>query len=136
MIVTPEIFATALAQMKSDPRNGYLTFYDANEIREGGMTPILERDGKLGVLIWEHDGHVEAASLFNNSGVKGAGIDLLKQVIAQCGVNYVNCFEPLNKIYEELGFHTESQDEWDDQYAPDDWNYAEYGRPAVHFMIR
>ena len=135
-VVSPQVFVDALEEMRSHPRSGFLTFYSAQEIQSGSMIPILGNSGKTGVLIWHHDGHTEAAALFNNSNVSGAGMTLLKQVLDQYGVNYLNCFEPLNTMYEELGFHTESTDKWDSQYAPDDWDYATHGTPSVHYMVR
>lgn len=135
-VVSPQVFADALEQMKSDSRSGYLTFYSAQEIQSNGMIPLLGNSGKTGVLIWRHDGHVEAASLFNNSNVQGAGMQLLNHVLDEYGVNYVNAFEPLNTLYESLGFRTVDKDAFDPKYAPDDWDYASHGRPSVHYMER
>lgn len=136
-VVTPQAYEDAIeSEMRGHPREGYLTFYPASKILSEHMIPILLNEGHTGVLVWKHDGHIEAAGLFNSSDVSGAGKDLLKRIIDQYGVNYVEAFEPLNKIYESLGFHTESQDAWDSQYAPSSWNYAAHGTPSVHYMVR
>ena len=136
-VVTPQRYEDAIEhEMRGHPRTGFLTFYPASKIASERMIPILEHDGQAGILVWKHDGHIEAAGLFNNSGVPNAGKDLLQHVIDQYDVNYVEAFEPLNKIYESLGFHTESKDAWDEQYAPASWNYAAHGTPSVHYMVR
>jgi hypothetical protein len=139
MIVTPQEFSDTIElEMRGHEREGYLTFYPASKIQSESMIPILENGGKTGVLIWNHgEGQIEAAALFNApDGPQGAGIALLKRVIADYGVNYVEAFEPLNKIYESLGFHTESKDAWDEQYAPKGWPYEKFGTPSVHYMVR
>ena len=46
----------------------------------------------------------------------------------------------LPKIYAEAGFEAVSRTKWDDDYAPDDWDYATYakfngGRPDVVAMV-
>jgi hypothetical protein len=133
-VVGAQRYVTALHDaMAGHPTAAFVTYYTVQEIQSRGMTPILQ-DG-AGVLVWNHgDGRIEAGGLFSTGG--GAGMALLKQVIAQYHVNYVEAFEPLNKMYEELGFHTQNQDAWDDKYAPSSWNYAAHGTPSVHYMVR
>lgn len=134
-IVSAQKYADAMdREMGGHERAGYLTFHPASEIEAEHMIPILENDGKTGVLIWKHDGHTEAASLFNAAG-SGEGLRILQRAIDEYGVDYVEAFEPLNGIYEQLGFHTVDTAPFDPALASPRWNYA-HGQPDIHFMVR
>jgi hypothetical protein len=136
-VVTPQRYEDAIEhEMRGHPREGFLTFYPANKIQSERMIPILENDGQTGVLVWNHgDGRIEMAGGFNNSSVPGAGMDLLRRTRDQYHVNFIECFEPLDKKYaKELGFHEISRDEWNDEYAPAAWDYDKMGRPSVVYM--
>lgn len=99
------------------------------------MTPILRNDGKTGVLIHDHgDGRVEATALFN-VGTKGAGGDLLRDVIGSHGVNYVECIGPgLAKYYGTFGFQVSSVEPFDPAKAVSGWNTATMGTPDYYKM--
>jgi hypothetical protein len=108
----------------------FLTVYTPAEY--AGMKCFTSHDGKVGGALKDHgDGRVEAVSLFNNGGPRGAGMAMLDHLISK-GANYLECFKGhLDRVYETKGFRTTSTIKFDDQYAPKGWNYAKHARPDL-----
>jgi hypothetical protein len=80
---------------------------------------------------------IEATALFNVSGVRGAGLMLLKDAVDNYGVNYLECFGPvLNEKYAALGFKDVAVYPFDRAKAPKGWNYERDGTPDYHIMRR
>ncbi len=134
-VVSAQRYVMALHDaMAGHPNAGFVTYYSVQEIQSRGMTPILENNDETGCLIIRHgNGNVECAGLFSVAG-PGTGIDLLKRTIQQYGVNYVEAFEGLDRVYASLGFKTVDTIPWNDDYAPSGWNYAAHGTPSVKIM--
>ena len=44
--------------------------------------------------------------------------------------------EHLCELYESFGFEVTKTYDWDDSLAPDNWDYARYGRPKVYDLQR
>lgn len=131
-VVSPQVFADALDQMRDHPKSGYLSYYPVSKILSEGMIPVLENGA--GCLVWDHrDGRIEAVSLFSTN--PGAGIALLKEVITQYHVNYVECYAPLHGLYEQLGFHDTEKYDFDPTLTEDNWDTA-LGTPDYHIMMR
>jgi len=74
----------------------------------------------------------ELVSVFN-SGVKGQGEASVVEAIEN-GATKLDAFGPLKSYYERFGFKEKSRLKWDDQYAPEGWDYAKNGRPDIVFM--
>jgi hypothetical protein len=67
---------------------------------------------------------------------KGASAAALEDAKRR-GATWLECFRVhLVKIYERHGFEVDEKAamKWDDQYAPEGWDYGEYGRPDVVTM--
>jgi superkiller protein 3 len=59
---------------------------------------------------------------------------VLKEAIKQGG-NKVKCFDGfLPSYYKQFGFKEVRRVKWDDQFAPENWNYDKDGRPDVVYM--
>lgn len=135
--VSPELFGQHfLRALHNNPYALHLTHHTPESIHEQGMTPLLAHGGHAGVLVHDHgDGRVEATGLFNRSGVKGGGLDLLRHAIQHHGVNYAEAYGPhLPKMYESLGFKTTEQHPFDKSLAHPDWDYKRFGEPDYHMM--
>ena len=140
-VATPEAFRAGFDQAfgPGNPRDAYVTHYSLDEMRS--MTPLLANDGKTGVLVHDHgDGRIEATALFNTSDVRGAGLDMLRDAIANHGVNYVECFgsvkpgPSLPELYKSVGFEVTGRFPFDESQAPPSWDYAANGRPDYFTM--
>lgn len=81
----------------------------------------IKKDGELG-------------GLFNGSDVNGIGKKLVQKAVDR-GADHLNCFDGfLVDYYSDLGFEPVNRIEWDDEYAPEGWNYEKFGKPDVVFM--
>jgi hypothetical protein len=111
----------------------YLTPHSPEEFAQ--MRTFIHPSGLVGGALQYHpDGRIEAGSLFNAGGPRGAGMKMMQHLIGQ-GANYLSAIgDPLRQKYEGQGFQTTNAMSWDDQYAPDNWDYENQGRPNVYEM--
>ena len=73
-------------------------------------------------------------SVFNNSGVKGAGGAAVEEAKARGGKT-LDCFAPvLPEIYKQHGFEETGRAPFDPKQAPPQWDTKKYGTPDVVFM--
>ena len=73
----------------------------------------------------------ELVALFNDNAPSGMGMRMV-QWSKNYGVEYLWCFDGfLSENYKEHGFVVVENVEWNEEYAPEDWNYEKYGRPNV-----
>lgn len=132
-----EEFSTNFKRLfRGDPFAAFVSHYSAAEIESRGMVPITINDGSTGVLVWDHDdGRIEAASLYNRSTTRGAGLALLRHVVRHDGVNYVECYgRGLEALYQTAGFATVKEYSFDDSQASADWDYQRFGRQSYKIM--
>ena len=111
-------------------RVGYFTPYeDTNEL--SGYTLLLSPDGSLGAAV-SPTGNVE--SVFNNSGVKGAGTAAI-EAAKEYGGRTLDVFgDALARIYKRHGFVEIGRAKFDPALAPPLWNTERDGTPDVIFM--
>jgi len=103
--------------------------YEVGEYSKMKTKIRLTEDGKSGYGV-NPDG--ELISVF--SSVKGRGRGLVMDAIKN-GANHLDCFDGhLPKLYGSVGFKETGRMKWDDQYAPDGWDYKKFGRPDVILM--
>ena len=70
-------------------------------------------------------------NLFNNSDIKGLGREAMLEAI-RLGGDFLECFDGfLVKYYESFGFEETSRLEWNEDYAPENWDAAKLGYPDV-----
>lgn len=81
----------------------------------------IKKDGELG-------------GLFNGSDISGIGSELVEKAVRR-GADHLNCFDgKLVDYYMDLGFSEVNRIEWDDEYAPEGWDYGKFGKPDVVIM--
>jgi len=76
----------------------------------------------------------ELVALFNGSGKSGIGTKLTEKAVS-LGATHLWCFETLEEFYQRVGFETVEHMEWDEDMAPENWNYEAYGTPDVIKMV-
>jgi hypothetical protein len=121
-------------QALAHPKFGkYLTPHSPEEFAQ--MRTFIHPSGLVGGALQYHpDGRIEAGSLFNAGGPRGAGMKMMQHLIGQ-GANYLSAIgDPLRQKYEGQGFQIANTLPWDDQYAPENWDYESQGRPNVYEM--
>jgi hypothetical protein len=130
-IVTAEAFIAIIALMPARLA-AFLTSYTAEEYASKGATCYLSDDIRSGYAITT-DG--ELISVFSLPGAK-QGIAAIRSAV-QNGARRLDCLGPkLVKLYKAAGFVEYDRLPWDEQYAPENWDYDSFGRPDVVFMER
>lgn len=135
--ISPEEFHQRFSSaMEGSPFVHHVTNHTPEEIRSGRMTPLITNGGKTGVLVHDHgDGRIEPTGLFNQSGVKGAGVDLLRHTMDHHGANYAECYGPrLPKLYNRVGFKTTEKYRFDRDQAAPGWDFRQFDSPSYHIM--
>lgn len=129
-----QTFADALAASKTATPYGAAVFvYPVEEY--AGMRLYMTEDGGAGFAI-KPDGDIVSVFGVNPRGT----VDWLMQAAIDQGGRKLDAFDTvLSGMYSRHGFKVVERLQWDDQYAPDGWDYdtfAEFnkGRPDVVFM--
>ena len=77
-------------------------------------------------------GDGDIISVHNNTAYKNVAPELL-EIAKDLGGRKLDHFniEHLNTLYKNAGFNEYSKYDWNDEYAPPNWNYEKHGRPNV-----
>lgn len=123
------------ALREGNPHAASVYVYGGDEYAE--MRLFVTDDGRSGIAL-KGD---EIVSLYahRDSNHPGAANSMLETAVA-AGGRRLDCFDTvLPDIYAKSGFVPVARLKWNDDYAPDGWNYSTYapfngGRPDVVFM--
>ncbi len=115
---TPEEF---LNSVNSSKRSEYMSAYTIEELSTFKLFKL--EDYNIGFALKEDD----IILVHNNEGVGGIGKLLINKAI-EFGGNKLDHFDGfLTGFYRSLGFELDSNDEWADEYAPEEWKYEPLG---------
>ncbi|WP_260684583.1 hypothetical protein [Rhodococcus sp. KBS0724] len=109
--------------------------YGETEYRQ--MRLLVTDDGKAGVAL--KDDEIVSAFAHKDSAHPRSVQSMLRQATA-LGGHRLDCFDTvLPKLYSDAGFVPVARLAWNDDYAPDGWDYQQFsrfngGRPDVVFM--
>ncbi|MGG7104819.1 hypothetical protein [Rhodococcus sp. 24CO] len=109
--------------------------YSADEY--AGMRLLVTDDGRSGIAL--KDDEIVSLYAHRDSNHPGAANSMLETAVA-AGGRRLDCFDTvLPAIYAKSGFVPVARLKWNDDYAPDGWDYNTYaafngGRPDVVFM--
>lgn len=129
-------FRRAMEELKQGNRfHASVYVYEADEYRE--MRLFTTDDGKAGFAL-KGD---EIVSVFahRDSAHRGSTVALMAEAVEQGG-RRLDCFDTaLPRFYATAGFVPVARLRFDDEYAPDGWDFGTYarhndGRPDVVFM--
>ena len=113
--------------VESDPKmSAFLTTpVDADE-------HYLHEDGGAGFAI---NGDT-LVGLFNHTQSSGVGYDLIGESIRHGATNLMYFDTALVDMYRSWGFRETDRARWDEDLAPENWDYKTFGRPDVVWMRR
>lgn len=124
--VTPDEF---IQQREKSIKAEFITPYTADEMK--GWDLYLTDDGVGFGLTPEKD----MVSIFNNSGRRGAGREALVYGISE-GAKTLDCISGfLGEYYNNAGFDFRKSVKWNNDYAPKNWNYEQYGTPDIVYFV-
>jgi len=125
---SPEEFIKQRDKLPKDQR-GFLTPYTANEYKAAGVRLRLHESGNGGYGLKGS----ELVSVFSLPGAH-LGNQVVQDAVTN-GAKKLDCLgERLVLLYRQNGFKVVKTDKWDDQYAPEDWDYAKHGKPNLYYM--
>lgn len=126
-----ELFRDRIAALRE--HNGHAGAVDVHTPEEyENCRMFLTEDGEAGFAIAEGD---ELASVFSYEG-KHAGNAVVAKAV-ELGVRRLDCYDieyMLPGLYDRHGFKPIAYVDWNDDYAPDGWDYSTLGRPRVLAM--
>ena len=120
---------------RKNPYAASVHVYDEDEYRQ--MRLLVTDDGKAGVAL--KDDEIVSAFGHKDSAHPKAVQSMLRQATA-LGGRRLDCFDTvLPTLYADAGFVSVARLAWNDDYAPDGWDYQQFGRfnggrPDVVFM--
>lgn len=123
------------ALRERNPHASSVHVYDDDEY--AGMRLFVTDDGRSGIAL--KDDEIVSLYAHHDSNHPGAANSMLETAVA-AGGRRLDCFDTvLPAIYAKSGFVPVARLKWNDDYAPDGWNYTLYqrysgGRPDVVFM--
>ncbi len=125
---TPDKFIELRNKLEKDLYS-FLTPHTELDYISKNTNLFLSKDMKSGFGI-NQDG--ELISVFALERKRGR---ILVEESVKRGAKYLNCIgEHLKNLYGEFGFTISEEIEWDDNFAPKDWNYEKFGKPKVYDM--
>lgn len=126
-----ELFRDRIAALRE--HNGHAGAVDVHTPEEyENCRMFLTEDGEAGFAIAEGD---ELASVFSYEG-KHAGNAVVAKAV-ELGARRLDCYDieyMLPGLYGRHGFKPIAYVDWNDDYAPDGWDYSTLGRPRVLAM--
>lgn len=106
-----------------------LTWYTKREYAQKHVQLYKVKDFDAGFAI---TGDGDIISVHNNTNIKKVAPALMKKAIELGGTHLDHySYNRLNDVYSGAGFDEYEKYDWNDQYAPDDWDYEKDGRPPV-----
>lgn len=127
------VFMSSMSKNKDNKQS--LTFYSLSDYAHKGATLYKLKGIDAGFAIAD-DGDIISVhnSEAKDSPYRGIGRHLV-QLAKEMGGTKLDHFDfpKLNEIYASEGFKEYDRVPWDDNYAPEGWNYEKYGRPDLVF---
>lgn len=129
---TPEEFYSAIGEAKKT--NAFGAYVDQHTIEEYSEMKFLflTLDNKAGIAITSDNNIV---SIFNGGEKKGVLKTLLPMALEVGGTKLDNYDGKLSALYELYGFDPISNTEFDETFAPEDWNFERDGTPDIVFWL-
>lgn len=133
--VPSQQFYDAIGEAKA--ANSHGAFVDQHGVTEyDGMKTFTNADGSVGVAV---TGDGDIVSVFKNtarSRDRGAVTSLLFKALENGGKKLDNFNSPaLSGFYLQHGFVPVARIKFNDDYAPDGWNFERDGRPDILFWV-
>jgi len=130
--VSPDEFTDSVSRLlEEDPEMGaFLSEHDPEEFED--YTLLSAEEGTAGVAV-SPTGDIQNLHA-GDDAPPGTGEKLLREAIENGGRTLDNYDTFLTRLYARNGFNEVSRMNFNPEFAPDEWNYDDYGHPDVVFM--
>lgn len=135
--VNAEKFHQAITAAKANNAFGAFVHAYSQEIYQGMSLYLLNDGSKKGVagVAVTSDGDIVSVFKHPDCSVSGVALKYLIPKALANGGRKLDCFNGfLPGHYAKLGFVPTSKVKFNDEFAPEDWNYARDKRPDIVFM--
>ncbi len=132
MTYTPTTYANFIQAISNVPTQlkVFLSKYSVSDYESMGTTCYMATDKMSGYAI-THE--FDLISVFSLPGAHN-GKDAIRNAVAN-GAQTLDCIDGfLPTLYSKFGFVEYKRIQWDDAYAPENWDYEKLGRPDIIFM--
>jgi hypothetical protein len=135
-----ETFRNSLIEAaKSNPYGGSVTIHDLEYYQQPGVRMFLTQDGKGGIVL--NDDEIVSGFMADDAVDRGRGaVQSMISKMVELGGRRLDAYDTiLPELYAEAGFKPVARIKWDDEFAPEGWDYELYGkwndgRPDIVFM--
>lgn len=132
--VSAEEFSAKIEEFRAlGGRNRDVTAKTVEELQ--GAKMFLADEGRVGFAVMP-DGEIASSFKFPGSSMKGALTEITRLAEKEGGTYRVVFDGPLIDIHRGNGWEVTERLEFDDQYAPEGWDFEERGRPDVLTLRR
>jgi len=126
--ISPEEFIAQRDKLPLSLR-AFLTPHKKGDYVEMETALYLSEDNKCGFGLNPDGALISVFSLEKEMG------PFLVQKALSCGAKYLSCLgEKLKELYEEANFIVTKEDDWNQDYAPEHWDYERFGTPNYYEM--
>ena len=127
--VSPKEFISQLAKVPAS-LSPFLSNYSEDNYYHMNALCYLSNDKQSGYVI---TGDLDLVSVFSFPGAKQGKAAITSAI--KNGVRTLDCTgDHLANLYSSFGFYEVSRVKWDNQYAPDNWDYIKFGTPDIIYM--
>jgi len=132
-------FASAFSKARAGRYGPFLSPFTEEDFAADNVRTFTAFGGTVGGALTDHgDGRIEIGSLYSLPGAPpAAGRDMMRYMIHGAGGNWLNNFDGiLTEFYQAEGFSVKTRDDWNDEYAPENWDYEAWDNPDYVTMGR
>ena len=125
-------YESFIAEIGKNKRSSFLTPYTVEEFQNAKVQTFQVPGYEIGFALKPMpDGDMDIISVHNNTDIHGVGEALIDSAKRLGGTTLDHFDGFLSDFYAKKGFKEYGRWKWDDQYAPEDWDYEKLGRPDV-----
>ena len=118
------------AAVRANPRRQFLTEHTPDEL--AGAKVFLSEDGQAGFVV-TREGDLQ--NVFRNPGGQPGAGRAAVELALQNGAKTLDAYDGfLPGMYGDAGFAEVGRMKFIDEYAPEGWDFEQYGRPDIIFM--
>lgn len=130
-----ERYSSALQEaINTNEHGAYVSPQSVEDLKSNAKRTFLTPDNNAGVVVFNNG---DIGALFKNPKLqqRSVSLDLVLTAIENGGNKLDNYDGYLTRNYTQFGFIPVARVAFNEQYAPENWNYEKFGKPDVIFFM-